>query len=234
MIELNRLSKRYGSTTAVDSLSFAVKPGRVTGFVGPNGAGKSTTMRLILGLVRPDSGTVRLDGRPYRSYRWPARQLGALLETRGAHPGRTAYHHLLWLAQTSRIGRQRIDDVLEQVGLAAVARKRVGDFSLGMTQRLGVAAALLGDPATVVLDEPMNGLDPAGMVWIRGLLRDLATEGRAVLVSSHLMSELAQLADHLVVIDHGKLVADTTPDALAAGHASLEAAFLALTEGSIR
>ena len=234
VIELNRLSKRYGSTTAVDSLSFEVKPGRVTGFLGPNGAGKSTTMRLILGLARPDSGTVLVDGRPYRSHRWPARQLGALLETRGAHPGRTAYHHLLWLAQTNRIDRQRIDDVLELVGLAAVAGKRVGDFSLGMTQRLGVAAALLGDPAGVVLDEPMNGLDPAGMVWIRGLLADLADAGRAVLVSSHLMSEMAQLADHLLVIDRGRLVADTTPARLAAGHVSLEAAFLALTEGSIR
>jgi len=231
VIELRQLSKRYGSTMAVEGLAFRVEPGRVTGFLGPNGAGKSTTMRLILGLDRADSGTVLVDGRPYRSHRWPARQVGAVLDSRGAHPGRSAYHHLLWLAQTNRIERARIDVVLELAGLREVARRRASGFSLGMTQRLGVAAALLGDPAALVLDEPMNGLDPAGMVWIRGLLRELAADGRAVLVSSHLMSEMEALADHLVVIDRGRLVADTTPGALAEGHASLEAAFLALTRG---
>ncbi len=232
VIEIAELTKRYGSTIAVEALSFTVKPGRVTGFLGPNGAGKSTTMRLILGLDRPDGGVALVNGRPYRAYPRPLHQLGALLETRAAHPGRTAYH-LLWLAQTHGFPRQRIDEVLELVGLASVARRRVSTFSLGMTQRLGVATALLGDPTAVVLDEPMNGLDPEGMVWIRGLLRGLAGDGRTVLVSSHLMSEMEQLADHLVVIGRGRLIADTTPAELVAGHGSLEAAFLELTRAEV-
>jgi ABC-2 type transport system ATP-binding protein len=229
VIELAQLSKRYGRTVAVDGLTFRVEPGRVTGFLGPNGAGKSTTMRLILGLDRPDAGTVLVDGRPYRSYDRPLHRVGALLESRAAHPGRSAYHHLLWLAQTHGIARGRIDEVIELVGLEPVAGRRVGTFSLGMTQRLGVATALLGDPAAFVLDEPMNGLDPEGMVWIRGLLRELAGAGRAVLVSSHLMSEMDQLADRLVVIGRGRLLADTTPERLRAGHDTLETAFLVLT-----
>lgn len=233
MIEIAKLTKRYGSTLAVDALTFTVPAGRVTGFLGPNGAGKSTTMRLILGLDRPDAGTALVGGEPYRAHRRPLHRVGALLETRGAHPGRTAYHHLLWLAQTHGIGRRRIDEVLELVGLTTVAGRRVHTFSLGMTQRLGVAAALLGDPAAVVLDEPMNGLDPEGMVWIRALLRELAGDGRAVLVSSHLMSEMEQLADHLVVIGRGRLLADTTPRELLVGHDSLEAAFLELTRGEV-
>jgi ABC-2 type transport system ATP-binding protein len=233
VIEVHDLTKRYGSTTAVDSLTFTTKPGLVTGFLGPNGAGKSTTMRLVLGLDRLDGGHALVGGRPYRSHPRPMRQLGALLEAGSVHPGRTAYHHLLWLAQTHRIGKARIADVLDQVGLTDVARKRVAAFSLGMRQRLGVACALLGDPGVVVLDEPMNGLDPEGMVWIRGLLRSLAGEGRTVLVSSHLMSEMERIADHLIVIGRGRLVADTTPDTLRAGHQSLEDAFLALTRADV-
>jgi ABC-2 type transport system ATP-binding protein len=234
VIEVAGLSKRYGSTTAVESLTFSARPGLVTGFLGPNGAGKSTTMRLVLGLDRPDAGTALVGGRPYRSHPRPLHQLGALLDNGGAHPGRTAYHHLLWLAQTQGIGRRRVTEVLGLAGLDAVAHRRVRTFSLGMTQRLGVAAALLGDPAAVMFDEPMNGLDPEGMVWIRGLLRGLAEDGRAVLVSSHLMSEMAQLADRLVVIGRGRLVADTTPAELVEGHDSLEAAFLALTSADHR
>jgi ABC-2 type transport system ATP-binding protein len=210
VIELRELTKRYRDTTAVDSLTFTVKPGLITGFLGPNGAGKSTTMRLILGLDRPNSGTALVGGRSYRSYRYPLYEVGALLEARSTHPGRTAYHHLRWLAQTHRIGRRRVDQVLELTGLSTAARQRVGGFSLGMSQRLGVAAALLGDPPVLLLDEPMNGLDPEGMAWMRRLLRDLADEGRTVLISSHLMSEMQQLADHLVVIGRGRLVADTT------------------------
>jgi ABC-2 type transport system ATP-binding protein len=229
VIEIAELTKRYGSTTAVDALSFTVKPGQVTGFLGSNGAGKSTTMRLILGLDRPNAGTALINGRPYRAHPRPLHQLGAMLDTGGAHPGRTAYHHLLWQAQTHGIHRRRITEVLEMVGLEPVAGRRVRTFSLGMTQRLGVAAALLGDPAVVMLDEPMNGLDPEGMVWIRGLLGGLAADGRTVLVSSHLMSEMEQLAGHLVVIGRGRLAADTTPSELIAGHDSLEAAFLHLT-----
>lgn len=206
------MTKRYGRTLAVDDLSFDVKPGQVTGFLGPNGAGKSTTMRLILALDRADRGSVRIAGHPYSALRSPLYEVGALLEATGAHPGRTAYHHLLWLAQSNRIARRRLDEVLDLVGLAAVARKRVGGFSLGMAQRLGLAAALLGDPPVLMLDEPMNGLDPEGISWIRTLLRSLAAEGHTVFISSHLMSEMAQLADHLVVIGRGRLIADTTVD----------------------
>jgi ABC-2 type transport system ATP-binding protein len=233
VIETTDLTKRYGSATAVDALTFTAKPGLVTGFLGPNGAGKSTTMRLILGLDRPNGGRALIGGRTYRSYARPMREIGALLEATSVHPGRTADHHLLWLAQTHGIGKRRIDKVLDMVGLSAVARRRVGSFSLGMRQRLGVAAALLGDPGVVMLDEPMNGLDPEGMVWIRRLLRGLADEGRTVLVSSHLMSEMDKLADHLIVIGRGRLVADATPAELRAGYDSLEEAFLDLTRADV-
>ncbi|SEK34671.1 ABC-2 type transport system ATP-binding protein [Nonomuraea pusilla] len=209
MIEVSGLRKRYGQTMALDGMSFTVTPGRVTGFVGPNGAGKSTTMRVILGLDAADGGHALVGGRPYRSLRSPLRHLGALLDAAALHPGRTARHHLLWLAHSQGLGVRRVDEVIELVGLAPVARRRAGGFSLGMRQRLGIAAALLGDPPALMLDEPVNGLDPEGVVWIRGLLRSLAAEGRAVLVSSHLMSELQDTADHLVVVGRGRVVADT-------------------------
>ncbi|MCX5041473.1 ATP-binding cassette domain-containing protein (plasmid) [Streptomyces coelicoflavus] len=208
MIEAKNLTKRYGDKTAVNDLSFTVEPGRVTGFLGPNGAGKSTTMRLLLGLDRPDAGEATVNGVPYRELARPLRVVGALLEARAVHTGRSAYDHLLCLAQTQGIGRRRVGEVVEQVGLGSVARKRAGGFSLGMGQRLGIAAALLGDPAALVLDEPVNGLDPEGILWIRNLMKSLAAEGRAVLVSSHLMNEMAVTADHLVVIGRGRLVAD--------------------------
>jgi len=216
-IEVNDLSKRYGMTTAVDGLSFTVSPGEVTGFVGPNGAGKSTTMRVILGLDAPDAGHAHVGGRPYRALRRPLTAVGSLLDAGAIHPGRRAGDHLLWMAHSNGIPRRRVGEVLEQVGLGAVARRRAGGFSLGMRQRLGIAAALLGDPPVLMFDEPVNGLDPEGIVWIRGLLRGLAAEGRAVLVSSHLMGELEGTADHLVVIGRGRLVIDTTvSDLLAA------------------
>jgi len=210
MIEARGLTKRYGAKTAVDDLSFTVRPGSVTGFLGPNGAGKSTTMRLLLGLDRPTSGQALVGGKRYREHRAPLREVGALLEARAVHPGRSARAHLVSLARTEGIPVRRVDEVLDLVGLTAVARKRVGGFSLGMGQRLGIATALLGDPATIMLDEPVNGLDPDGVLWIRTLLRRLAAEGRAVLVSSHLMSEMALTADHLVVVGRGRLLADTT------------------------
>jgi ABC-2 type transport system ATP-binding protein len=209
MIEVHGLSKHYGERVAVDDLSFTIKPGTVTGFLGPNGAGKSTTMRLILGLDRPTRGTATVNGKQYRDLAAPLHEVGALLEARAVHTGRSGYNHLLALAQTHGIPRRRIDEVIELVGLESVARKRVGSFSLGMGQRLGVAAALLGDPATVVLDEPANGLDPEGIRWIRNLLKGLASEGRTVFLSSHLMSEMEQTADHLIVIGRGRLIADT-------------------------
>ncbi|WP_329417909.1 ATP-binding cassette domain-containing protein (plasmid) [Streptomyces sp. NBC_00704] len=208
MIEAKNLTKRYGDKTAVNGLSFTVEPGRVTGFLGPNGAGKSTTMRLLLGLDRPDAGEATVNGVPYRELARPLRVVGALLEARAVHTGRSAHDHLLCLAQTQGIGRRRVEEVIEQVGLASVARKRAGGFSLGMGQRLGIAAALLGDPAALVLDEPVNGLDPEGILWIRNLMKSLAAEGRAVFVSSHLMNEMAVTADHLIVIGRGRLVAD--------------------------
>ncbi|MEQ4301209.1 ATP-binding cassette domain-containing protein [Plantactinospora sp. B6F1] len=209
MIEVQALTKRYGGTLAVDELSFSVTPGQVTGFLGPNGAGKSTTMRMIVGLDRPTAGTVTVAGRPYRDHPAPLCQVGTLLDA-AAHRGRSARSHLLALAQTHGIGRRRVDEVLETVGLTAVADRRAGGFSLGMGQRLGIAAALLGDPAVVILDEPVNGLDPDGVLWLRNLLKGLAAEGRTVLVSSHLMSEMAVTAEHLVVIGRGRLLADTT------------------------
>ncbi|MCX4740558.1 ABC transporter ATP-binding protein [Streptomyces antibioticus] len=208
-IEVRALTKEYGTRRAVDDLTFDVLPGRVTGFLGPNGAGKSTTMRLVLGLDRPTSGTATLDGRAYATLAEPLRHVGALLDAQAAHGSRTARDHLRTLAAANRIAPRRVDEVLEATGLAAVARHRVRTYSLGMRQRLGIAAALLGDPAVVMLDEPSNGLDPEGIVWIRGLLRRLAAEGRTVLVSSHLMNETASFADHLVVLGRGRLLADT-------------------------
>ncbi len=208
MIEVRELTKRYRDRLAVDSLTFTVRPGRVTGFLGPNGAGKSTTMRLILGLDRPTGGRVLLDGHPYAGLAAPLTRIGALLEASAAQGGRIARDHLLWLARSNRIPRRRVDEVLAAVGLQDVAAKRSGGFSLGMGQRLGIAAALLGDPPVVMLDEPVNGLDPEGVLWIRNLMKSLAAEGRTVFVSSHLMSEMALTADHLVVIGRGRLLAD--------------------------
>ncbi|WP_354642357.1 ABC transporter ATP-binding protein [Kitasatospora camelliae] len=208
MIELHQLTKRYGDKLAVDGLSFQVPQGVVTGFLGPNGAGKSTTMRMILDLDRPTSGRVTIDGKRYGQLNEPLKYIGALLEAKAVHPGRTAYDHLLWLAQSNRIPRRRIDEVLGLVGLTAVAGKRARGFSLGMGQRLGIASALLGDPEILMFDEPVNGLDPEGILWVRTLMKELASEGRTVFVSSHLMSEMALTADHLVVIGLGRLLAD--------------------------
>ncbi|MFE1312185.1 ATP-binding cassette domain-containing protein [Streptomyces sp. NPDC058755] len=210
MIDARQLTKRYGEKTAVDGLDFVVKPGTVTGFLGPNGAGKSTTMRLIVGLDAPTSGTVTVNGHHYARHRAPLQEVGVLLEAKSVHPGRSAHNHLRALALTHGIPRRRVDEVVELAGLGGVARKRAGAFSLGMGQRLGIAAALLGDPQTVMLDEPVNGLDPEGVLWIRTLLTSLAAEGRTVFVSSHLMSEVALVADHLIVVGRGRLLADTT------------------------
>lgn len=210
MIDVSDVTKRYGEKVAVDGVTFTVRPGMVTGFVGPNGAGKSTMMRLILGLDAPSSGHVQVNGRRYRDHAAPLHEVGAMLEARAMHPGRTAYNHLLSMAQTHGIGRARVDQVIDLVGLHEVARKRVSGFSLGMFQRLGIACALLGDPATLVLDEPSNGLDPEGILWMRTLLKGLAAQGRTVFVSSHHMSEMAITADHLIVIGRGHLIADTT------------------------
>ena len=214
MIEAIGLTKDYGSKRAVDGLSFTVRPGVVTGFLGPNGSGKSTTMRLVLGLDAPTAGDVRVNGKHYRDHAAPLHEVGALLEARSVHTGRSAYNHLLALAQTHGLPRRRVDELIDLVGLHDVARKRAGQFSLGMGQRLGIAAALLGDPHTVMLDEPVNGLDPEGIQWVRHLLKELAAEGRAVFVSSHLMSEMALTADHLIVIGRGKLIADAGIDEL--------------------
>jgi ABC-2 type transport system ATP-binding protein len=210
VIEARHLSKTYGSTKAVNDLSFVVEAGVVTGFLGPNGAGKSTTLRLILGLDRPTAGTVTIDGRSFHDLRWPLREVGALLEAKAVHPGRSARNHLLALAQSNSIPTARVDEVLEIVGLSAVARRKVGKFSLGMSQRLGIAGALLGDPGVLLFDEPINGLDPEGILWVRTLLRSLADEGRTIFFSSHLMSEMAQTATNLVVIGRGSLIADTS------------------------
>jgi ABC-2 type transport system ATP-binding protein len=210
MIEVRGLTKRYGDKVAVRDLSFTVRPGVVTGFLGPNGAGKSTTMRMIAGLDAPTSGTVAVNGADYRAARAPMAELGILLEARAVHTSRSAFNHLLALAQTNGVPRGRVDEVIDLVGLREVAKKRVGGFSLGMGQRLGVASALLGDPRTVVLDEPVNGLDPEGILWVRNLLKGLAAEGRTVFVSSHLMSEMALTAEHLIVVGRGRLMADTT------------------------
>jgi ABC-2 type transport system ATP-binding protein len=232
MIEVRDLTKRYGPTLAVDALSFDVRPGAVTGFLGANGSGKSTTMRLILGLDAPDRGRARIGGRAFRDLRWPLREVGAVLEARAFHPGRSARDHLAALAASNGIGRPRVDEVLDLVGLASAGRRRAGKFSLGMAQRLGLAAALLGDPPVLLLDEPVNGLDPAGIHWIRDLLKSLAAQGRTVFVSSHLISEVALMADQLVVIGQGRLIADTSVAQMSAGASSLEAAFLELTGDS--
>lgn len=218
MIEARDLTKTYGDKVAVDHLSFTVASGRVTGFLGPNGAGKSTTMRLLLGLDRPESGTATIAGRPYRDYVEPLKLVGALLEAKAVHAGRSAANHLLVLAQTQGIARKRVDEVIDLVGLGVVADKRAGGFSLGMGQRLGLAAALLGDPQVLMLDEPVNGLDPEGILWIRNLLKYFASQGRTVFVSSHLMNEMAVTADHLIVIGRGKLVADCTTQEFIEGH----------------
>jgi len=210
MIIANGLTKRYGDKTAVDGLSFTVQAGVVTGFLGPNGAGKSTTMRMIVGLDAPTSGSVTVNGRRYAEFNAPMAEVGVLLEAKAVHTSRSAYYHLLALAQTNNIPKSRVDEVIDLVGLHEVARKRAGGFSLGMGQRLGIAVALLGDPATVILDEPVNGLDPEGVLWIRNLLKGLAAQGRTVFVSSHLMSEMAMTAEHLIVIGRGELIADTS------------------------
>src|SRR5437868_13613329 len=210
MIEAHGLTKDYGDKRAVDDLSFSVRPGIVTGFLGPNGSGKSTTMRLILGLDAPTAGNVTVNGKRYREHRAPLHEVGALLEARSVHTGRSAYNHLLALARTHGIPRRRVDELIDMVGLHDVARKRAGKFSLGMGQRLGIASALLGDPSTVMLDEPANGLDPEGIHWMRNLLKSLAAEGRTVFVSSHLMAEMALTAEHLIVIGRGRKIADTS------------------------
>lgn len=214
MIEAQQLTKRYGEKTAVDRLDFVVEPGAVTGFLGPNGAGKSTTMRMIVGLDAPTSGSVTVNGKQYAGHSAPLQEVGALLEAKSIHPGRSAFNHLMAQAHTHGIPRRRVEEVIELTGLQSVAKKRAGAFSLGMGQRLGIAAALLGDPATIMLDEPVNGLDPEGVLWIRNLLTQLASEGRTVFVSSHLMSEVALVADHLIVVGRGRLLADTSVDEL--------------------
>lgn len=217
MIEAQNLSKHYGPKTAVDDVSFTVRPGVVTGFLGPNGAGKSTTMRMIVGLDRPSAGSVEVNGQPYHKHKAPLLEVGALLEARAVHPGRSAYQHLKALAATHNIPRQQVDKVIELTGLDSVAKKRVGGFSLGMGQRLGTAVALLGDPRTLILDEPVNGLDPDGVLWVRHLVRELASRGKTVFLSSHLMSEMTQTADHLLVIGRGKILADAPINQVLAG-----------------
>ncbi len=216
MIVTHQLTKRYGKNVAVDGLSFTVAPGLVTGFLGPNGSGKSTTMRMILGLDVPDAGSSTVQGVPYRQLRWPLREVGALLDAKAFHPGRSARNHLRCLAKTNDIPAARVDEVLDVVGLTSVADRRAGKFSLGMGQRLGIASALLGDPGVLLFDEPVNGLDPEGIRWVRHLLRGLAAEGRTVLVSSHLITEMELTADHLVVIGRGALIADTSVEAFTA------------------
>ncbi|WOF23008.1 ATP-binding cassette domain-containing protein [Microbacterium betulae] len=208
MITAENLTKRFGAHTAVDGISFEVRPGQVTGFLGPNGAGKSTTMRMVVGLDRPDTGSVTVNGLPFARHGAPITEIGALLDAKGVHPGRTAESHLRLLAATHGIGRARVDEVMELTGITSVARRRVGGFSLGMHQRLGIAATMLGDPHTLILDEPVNGLDPEGVHWVRGFVRSLAAEGRAIFLSSHLMSEMAQTADHIIVLGRGRILAD--------------------------
>jgi ABC-2 type transport system ATP-binding protein len=232
MITVSGLTKHYGRTAAVRDLTFTVRPGVVTGFLGPNGAGKSTTMRMLIGLDRPDAGHATIGGKPYRELRRPLREVGAMLEARSFHPGRSARAHLSALAASNAIPGRRVAEVLALVGLEGVGRGRAGKFSLGMAQRLGIAAALLGDPGIVILDEPVNGLDPEGVRWIRNLMKSLAAEGRTVLISSHLISEVAQTADELIVIGRGRLLAHTTVTDLAATADTLEDAFFRLTESA--
>jgi ABC-2 type transport system ATP-binding protein len=215
-IDVSGLRKRFGSTQALDGMTFSVPPGRVTGFVGPNGAGKSTTIRVILGLDTPDEGRALVGGQPYQHLRRPLRHVGALVDAAALQPSRTARNHLLWMARSQKMAASRVDEVIELVGLASAARRKAGGFSLGMRQRLGIAAAMLGDPPVLILDEPFNGLDPEGIIWIRRLLRSLAADGRAVLVSSHLMGELQGMADQVVVIGRGKVLADAAVDVLVA------------------
>ena len=233
MIDAQHLSKRYGERLAVDDLTFTVQPGVVTGFLGPNGAGKSTTMRMILGLDAPTSGHVTVNGKAYRDLPAPLHEIGAMLEARAIHTGRSAYNHLLAMAQTHGIPRRRVDEVIDMVGLQSVARKRAGGFSLGMGQRLGIASALLGDPSTVILDEPANGLDPEGILWIRNLLKRLAADGATVFLSSHLMSEIALTAEHVIVVGRGRLIADTSVAEIVA-QASQNAAVRVRTPGGER
>jgi ABC-2 type transport system ATP-binding protein len=237
-VEVTGLRKRFGPALALDGMTFTVRPGQVTGFVGPNGAGKSTTMRVILGLDKADAGTALIGGRPYQALRHPLRTVGSLLDAAAVQPSRSARNHLLWLAQSQGLPAKRVDEVIDQAGLGNVSKRKAGGYSLGMRQRLGIAAALLGDPPVLILDEPINGLDPEGVIWARNFLRSLAAQGRAVLVSSHLMSELQTLlteggADHLVIVGHGKVVADTSIAALLTRWASLEEAYLELTRESV-
>jgi ABC-2 type transport system ATP-binding protein len=232
MIEVRGLTKRYGPTVAVDGLTFEVRPGTVTGFLGPNGSGKSTTMRMIIGLDRPDEGRAWIGGRGYHELGWPLRRVGSLLEARSYHPGRSGRAHLAALAASNRLPAGRVDEVLAIVGLTQAAGRRAGKYSLGMAQRLGIATALLGDPEVLILDEPVNGLDPEGIRWLRSLLRSQAEEGRTVLVSSHLISEMALTASDLIVIGQGRLLAQTTVAELSAQSTSLEEAFLDLTAGA--
>jgi len=232
-IEVTGLRKRFGSALALDGMSFTVRPGQVTGFVGPNGAGKSTTMRVILGLDAPDEGSALIGGRRYQSLRHPLSRVGALLDAAALQPSRSARNHLLWLAHSQGLTAKRVDAVIVEAGLEAVARRRAGGYSLGMRQRLGIAAALLGDPAVLMFDEPVNGMDPEGIIWMRGFLRSLAAQGRAVLVSSHLMSELEDTADHVVVVGRGRVIADTSVAELLAQHGTLERAYLELTRDAV-
>jgi ABC-2 type transport system ATP-binding protein len=233
MIEVTQLRKRFGPQLALDGMTFTAVPGRVTGFAGPNGAGKSTTMRVILGLDAADSGTALVGGQPYRSLPHPMRHLGSLLDAAALQPSRTARNHLRWLARSQGLPASRVDEVLATVGLDGVARRRAGGFSLGMRQRLGIAAALLGDPPALMLDEPFNGMDPEGIVWMRGFLRSLAKRGRTVLVSSHLMSEVQDIADHVIIVGRGRVIADAPVTGLLARWPSLEAAYLDLTRNDV-
>ena len=233
MIEVSELRKRYGPAVALDGMTFTAVAGRVTGFAGPNGAGKSTTMRVILGLDRPDSGTALVGGQPYRSFEHPLRHVGSLLDAGALQPGRSARAHLRWLALSQGLPARRVGEVLELTGLGSVAGRRAGGFSLGMRQRLGVAAAMLGDPAVVMFDEPFNGMDPEGIVWLRGFLQSLAAQGRTVLVASHLMRELQDVAGHVVVVGRGRVIADSSVADLVGRWGSVEAAYLALTKDAV-
>jgi ABC-2 type transport system ATP-binding protein len=233
MIEVNGLQKRFGATQALDDITFRVVPGQVTAFIGPNGAGKSTTMRIILGLDHADSGTALVNGQPYRSLTFPLRHVGSLLDAAAPQPNRTGRNHLLWLAATQNLPVSRVDEVLAMTGIAPAARRRAGGYSLGMRQRLGIAAALLGDPPVLMFDEPFNGMDPEGIVWLREFLRSMADEGRTVLVSSHLMNELENCADHVVMIGRGKVLTDSPVTELLQRWPSLEAAYLELTRDAV-
>jgi ABC-2 type transport system ATP-binding protein len=232
-IEVSGLRKRFGQTVALDGVSFTVAPGTVTGFVGPNGAGKSTTMRVILGLDSVDDGTALIDGQPYARLTHPMRRVGSLLDASALQPSRSGHNHLLWIAHSQRLPVSRVDEVTDLVGLGKTARRKAGGYSLGMRQRLGIAAAMLGDPPALIMDEPFNGMDPEGIIWMRGFLRGLAAEGRAVLVSSHLLSELPDVADHVVVIGRGRVLADATIQELTADESSLEDVYLRLTSGAV-